>query len=612
MALVFDIETDGLWPEVSKVWLLCTEDTDTGEQKQYSDYDPSLPSLQEGLSALYQAKILVGHNIAGYDLMVLEYLLDWVPNESAIIYDTWIMSQVLRFKRSHRHSLAGWGEFLGSPKLDFEAFDSYSPEMLTYGIQDVALNVLVYKHLVEEAKKTIQINPLFKKGLWVEMEFARIEAEIRRKGWVFDMDRAKELLAEMNSKMSVIENEINPQIGYVCCKVDKADEYKEPTYRKDGYYVATLAKYFNIDASTGTDATNRLVDGAYCRVEFEPGNLSSDKVLKAWLYSIGWQPDEWNYERVGREFIKKSPKLTDSSLELLGDIGKKISEYNTIKNRRGILNGWIQEAERDGRLHGRMWTIGTPTFRCRHEVVANLPSVGTMYGEEMRSLLGCEPGTVIVGADSAGNQMRGLCHYIGNDEFTNEVINGDVHQRNADALGVTRKLAKPFLYAFLFGGGAGKLGLILSGKRDAKVGQEAINKFEHSIPGLKQLRDSLSKSYETTTERFGKDKGFIRGLDGRIIFVESPHQVLNYLLQTAEGITCKAAAVYMKQKLKELNIPHYFSIHYHDEMAVVVDKQYEEQVKALAIEAFTEAPKWFGVECMGGDAKSGINYAEVH
>ena len=93
-----------------------------------------------------------------------------------------------------------------------------------------------------------------------------------------------------------------------------------------------------------------------------------------------------------------------------------------------------------------MWTIGTPTFRCRHEVVANLPSVDSVYGKEMRSLLICEEGTTIVGADSAGNQMRGLCHYIGNDEFTNEVINGDVHQRNADALGVSRKLAKPFLY----------------------------------------------------------------------------------------------------------------------------------------------------------------------
>jgi len=208
--------------------------------------------------------------------------------------------------------------------------------------------------------------------------------------------------------------------------------------------------------------------------------------------------------------------------------------------------------------------------------------------------------------------MRGLCHYIGNEDFTNEVINGDVHQRNADVLGVSRKTAKPFLYAYLFGAGAGKIGLILTGKRDTKVGQQADEKFKASIPGLSTLKDKLNAQYNSTANRFGSENANIRGLDGRIIFVNSEHQTLNYLLQTTEGITCKAAMVYARDKIREAGIHAYPIIHYHDEMAWVCKDDDAEAVRDICVEAFSEAPKWFGVTCMGGEGKIGKNYAEVH
>ena len=67
-----------------------------------------------------------------------------------------------------------------------------------------------------------------------------------------------------------------------------------------------------------------------------------------------------------------------------------------------------------------------------------------------------------------------------------------------------------------------------------------------------------------------------------------------------------------RYKLKERNIPHYFVLHYHDEVAVVTKDEYAEEVAELSIEAFTEAPKWFGIECMGGDAHIGKDYSQVH
>ena len=107
------------------------------------------------------------------------------------------------------------------------------------------------------------------------------------------------------------------------------------------------------------------------------GNI--DKV-KDYLYKIGWKPDDWKMKKVGFEWIADSPKLTTTSLEKLGNEGKIIDEYYTLRSRRGVLEGWLENLK-DGRLHGRMWIEGTPTFRCRHEVIANLPAVNAIYGK---------------------------------------------------------------------------------------------------------------------------------------------------------------------------------------------------------------------------------------
>jgi DNA polymerase I-like protein with 3'-5' exonuclease and polymerase domains len=129
---------------------------------------------------------------------------------------------------------------------------------------------------------------------------------------------------------------------------------------------------------------------------------------------------------------------------------------------------------------------------------------------------------------------------------------------------------------------------------------------------MAELKQSLEKQFNATSNTFGSDFAFVRGLDGRLVFVSSKHQLLNYLLQTAEGITCKAAIVWLKKELIKRNIPYYFALHYHDELAVVCKDEHVEEVKELSIQAFIEAPKAFNVTCMGGDAHIGKTYADVH
>ena len=350
-------------------------------------------------------------------------------------------------------------------------------------------------------------------------------------------------------------------------------------------------------------------DDTYQRTEVVQANLGNLDSVKEYLYSIGWKPDDWNWKRVSQyEMVKTTPKLTSTSLEPLGQMGIDIGTFYSTRNRHSVLRGWIDEV-REGRLRGRMWTIGTPTFRVRHEIITNIPAVDASWGKEMRSLLIAEDGYRVVGADSAGNQMRGLCHYIGDDDFTDEVINGDVHQRNADVLGCDRSVAKGFLYAFMFGAGDKKLGTVLTGVPNATVGKEARAKFAESIPGLKKLKQKLDHIFHKTNHR---GDAFIPGADGRRVYVSSSHQALNYLLQSAEGITMKAAMTYADRKLKAEGIDFYWTLFYHDEFAAVVREDQAEKALEIFLEALAEAPKAYGIMCMEGDGTIGSNYADVH
>ena len=209
------------------------------------------------------------------------------------------------------------------------------------------------------------------------------------------------------------------------------------------------------------------------------------------------------------------------------------------------------------------------------------------------------------GADSAGNQLRGLCHYVGDKAYTDLVINGDQHARNAAVLNCSRPLAKSFLYAVLFGAGDAKLGQTLTGVSSIPKGKEARRKFMANLPGFERLVNKLRSVFNKY--------GSIPALDGRKIFARSDYQVLNYLLQTAEGITCKASVSYAMNKIKEEKLDAYPAIFYHDEQAWIASDKDSNRVGEILQESFREAPKWFGVECMdGGDYVIGKSYAEVH
>ena len=75
---------------------------------------------------------------------------------------------------------------------------------------------------------------------------------------------------------------------------------------------------------------------------------------------------------------------------------------------------------------------------------------------------------------------------MGDPSYAEDVVNGDIHTTNQNAAGLpTRDQAKTFIYALLYGGGAGKIGSIIG--KGAEAGQELKDTFFSNLPALGEL-----------------------------------------------------------------------------------------------------------------------------
>jgi DNA polymerase-1 len=640
MNLIVDIETDGLLKDVTRAWLIGYQDLDTGDVRYWLDGD-------EGWKVVFDScTMIIGHNIASFDLMVLEKLFGYKLPKHVKVVDTMIWSLILNYNRfpMGRHSLANWGESLGSNKIEFDDFSHYSEEMLTYWKQDLNVTEKVYKVVLKEYKQLFATHPRIKTYLQAETAVATWCGRAELYGWPFDLEAAIPLLAKMEAERQVCSDRLMPKLGTKTVAIDRANgevKPKIPKWRKDGAYDSHTCRWFGIDEWSGQDE-DRLVEGPYSRIEFRHLDVNSVSDVKIFLFRHGWIPTEYNTKdipdpnRPGR-FIKEraSPKITEDSLECMEGDGKLYCDFLTTSSRAAILKGWIANTDAAGRLHGECFTIGTPSFRARHSVIVNVPAADSAWGKSMRALFTVTPGWKMIGADSAGNQARGLAHYLKSPEYVDLLLNGDIHTFNANAIDTVLKemkidwtthllkqgtkedelakkkrgIAKRVLYATLFGASGLKLWSYIFSTQDELKGKKLKIGFLKAIPGFKALSDKLENVFGKT-KQYGD--GYIPGIAGNRIYCTSFHKLLVYLLQACEKATCSAALMITMQNLEKAGIPYQPLIYYHDEIDFMVPEQYTVEAMKISKEAFKEGPKLFNVMIMDGEAKQGLNWEMVH
>ena len=196
-----------------------------------------------------------------------------------------------------------------------------------------------------------------------------------------------------------------------------------------------------------------------------------------------------------------------------------------------------------------------------------------------------------------------LAHYMGDKEYTNEILNGDIHTANQTAAGLSeRSQAKTFIYAFLYGAGDAKIGSIVGGS--AKDGRALKQRFLGNTPALEHLRDRVTRACS---------RGYLIGLDGRKLWVRSEHSALNTLLQASGAVVMKKALVLLDDAAKELGFDYKFLGNIHDEIQTEVDEQQAEDFGKLAVSCIVQAGQQFGLRCpLDGEYKIGDNWSETH
>ena len=619
--VIVDIEANGLLEEADRVWCICTHDLDTGARYTFIDpaylsVYPNSGSISDGVGYLNQCEEVIMHNGIFYDAPLLRKV--GMPLTCKIT-DSLLLSQLSRFDREKvagtnagPHSVEAWGIRFGRAKPAHEDWTQLSAEMLHRCREDVEIQTRIYLTV----KKEMQVAGKWDFAIWLEHEFAKLIQQQNTRGWPFDSERAREHLAYLNSEMDRLYNNIQPFLPLV-----RKDEklLKQPLLKSGGWTAATAKWVESHYPGAHQDGPDGLriagqyykwsVSGAFCRIDYVLLNPGSDQQLKAWLLAIGWRPTEWNIDKKTRK--PTSPKLTEDSYNSLKiGVGPDIAQWLKCKHRRSMIEGWLKLVRADGTIKAPSFPIGTPTGRQRHKVIVNVPNEDAYFGKELRELFIALPERVIVGGDSASCQARMLCHRMGDEAFTNAVVNGkkedgtDIHSFNMNATGVSARTdAKRFFYAFIFGAQAAKIGSIIGKGKEA--GQTMINNYYANVPLLKELLDSL---YD-----FWKQHGYIIGMDGRAVFVRKKNDLLCYDLQLGEAISMKLAAILVNTWAIAEGLDFNMLIHYHDEIQYDVNPAHTSRFKELLLHAIQYAGVIMQLAVpLDGEIKVGASWGETH
>ena len=268
-------------------------------------------------------------------------------------------------------------------------------------------------------------------------------------------------------------------------------------------------------------------------------------------------------------------------------------------------NAWLKLCTTSKRIHHHC-SVATNTHRCAHRN----PNLGQVPSDhDFRKLFMPTPGQIMVGADLAGIELRMLAHYLARyDEgrYADILLNGDIHQVNADKIGISRRDVKTVTYAFLYGAGNSKIGHSfdpqLSDAQAKKKGSEIREAFVNAIDGLAELLEAIKAAAE---------KGFIRSIDGRKIHVDSPHKSLNYLLQSGAGVLAKRWMVINHQNTQELCCSQLAFIH--DELQFECHPEHAIDLSASLVRSAEQAGEYYKLRLpIAAEAKQGRDWSEVH
>jgi len=412
---------------------------------------------------------------------------------------------------------------------------------------------------------------------WValEHEVAQILTKQEQHGWYFDERSAWELASTLEQELYDLEKVLLSRHPYVA-----GNEF---TPKRD-------------------NKTSGYIKGATFTRLKELNKTSRDHI--AWILTTyyGWKPKQMT--TTGKPVVDEV---------ILTEIGSEISTMFarclTVTKMLGMIsngvNAWLKLSTKD-RIHHHC-SVATSTHRCAHRKpnLAQCPS-----DHEFRKLFQASPGQVMVGADLSGIELRMLANYLSkfSTEFADTLLNGDIHQVNADRVGVSRRAIKTITYAWCYGAGDEKIGHSydpqLSSAKAKKRGKEIRAAFVAAIPGMSKLLENIDLAAK---------RGFVRSIDGRVIQLDSPHKALNYLLQSGAGVIAKRWLVINQQTIKQTKLCASQLAFIHDELQFECEPKHAKDLGTSLVYSAAAAGEYYNLRIpIAAEAKIGQNWAEVH
>jgi len=573
--VVFDIEANGLKP--TKVWVIVAQELDTSETHTFSG--DTLLLFNDYIAGLGECEI-IGHNIIDYDVPVLEELLG-TDFSKCKVSDTLVMSRLANPSREGGHSLRNWGDRLNQSKGDHDDWDNYSQDMVDYCKQDVNVNVLVYKRLL------LELADFGAESISLEHQVQSIISKQIKTGWLLDQEKAFVLLAELKEKKNDLEDEVHQTFKPLPTFVKEIT----PKIKKDGTYSVVGLKFLGDQWTTAV--------APFSRLDYPEFNLGSRQQIGRYLQHFGWKPKQ--FTETGQAIVDEAVLSTVKGIPQASLIG----EYLMIQKRVAQVQSWLDAVEDDGRVHGYVNSNGAVTGRMTHSSpnMGQVPAVYSPYGKQCRDVWTVKEGYKLVGMDASGLELRMLAHYMNDEDYTNEILNGDIHTANQLAAGLeTRDQAKTFIYAFLYGAGDSKIGSIVGGtKRD---GARLKEKFLANTPALRELRERVGVA---------SGRGYVLGLDGRRVAVRSEHAALNTLLQSAGAIVMKKALCLLDEYATIHKIDYKFIGNIHDEIQTEVAEKDAVRFGRLSTACIEAAGNYFKLNCpLAGEYQIGTDWSQTH
>ena len=410
----------------------------------------------------------------------------------------------------------------------------------------------------------------------LEHQIAELMSQQKTVGWPFDVRKAQELENKLLTRLETLRK----QAENVCAYVPGNLFTPRRDNKKQGYIAGAEMQ--------------RLKD-------FNP---SSREHIAWWFKTFqGWKPTKLT--PTGKAVIDET---------VLKEIGTEEAlvflEILVIQKKLGMLsqgtNAWLKLVK-DGRLHHSCF-IGAVTHRMAHSH-PNLAQVSS--DKDCRELFITNPTWKLVDSDLAGIELRLFAHYLARYDggrYAKILLEQDIHQVNAEKIGISRRQVKTITYCFLYGGGDQNLGLsfdnMLPIDKAKKKGAEIRRAYMDAIPGL----EDLVKDTRRVAER-----GSIRAIDKRQIHVDKEHKALNCLLQGSAAVIAKRWLLLTDHNIRMSNMPYERYAFVHDEQVLGSEPKYANDIAEVCKISALQAGEYYNLRLpIEADAQIGVNWAEVH